>query len=144
MLAGTDVLGQAATGTGKTAAFALPLIDRLLYRFAIVPAARRGLLRVRERRLARQLVGEREVVRRVDLVGGQDDRQAAPAQHLRHLGVAGAHPGAGVVAAHDHDLSANAVPGQRGPEPHVAPADANARDDLVHEREKQRRHREAR
>lgn len=28
ILAGSDVLGQAATGTGKTAAFALPLIER--------------------------------------------------------------------------------------------------------------------
>ncbi|QDT15173.1 DEAD/DEAH box helicase [Alienimonas californiensis] len=29
ILAGRDVLGQAATGTGKTAAFALPLLDRM-------------------------------------------------------------------------------------------------------------------
>ena len=29
-LAGRDVLGLAQTGTGKTAAFALPLLDRLL------------------------------------------------------------------------------------------------------------------
>ena len=29
LLAGRDVLGQAATGTGKTAAFALPLLHRL-------------------------------------------------------------------------------------------------------------------
>ena len=28
ILKGSDVLGQAATGTGKTAAFALPLIER--------------------------------------------------------------------------------------------------------------------
>ena len=28
ILAGHDILGQAATGTGKTAAFALPLIER--------------------------------------------------------------------------------------------------------------------
>ena len=29
MLAGRDLLGQAATGTGKTAAFALPLLQRM-------------------------------------------------------------------------------------------------------------------
>src|ERR1041384_6261201 len=29
LLAGSDVLGQAATGTGKTAAFALPMLPRL-------------------------------------------------------------------------------------------------------------------
>ena len=35
LVAGRDLLGQAATGTGKTAAFALPLLQRL-------PAAGRG------------------------------------------------------------------------------------------------------
>src|SRR5688500_19749151 len=29
LLAGSDLLGQAATGTGKTAAFALPLLERI-------------------------------------------------------------------------------------------------------------------
>jgi ATP-dependent RNA helicase DeaD len=29
MMAGHDLLGQAATGTGKTAAFALPVLERL-------------------------------------------------------------------------------------------------------------------
>src|SRR5512137_2225606 len=32
LLAGRDLLGQAATGTGKTAAFALPLLQRVLAR----------------------------------------------------------------------------------------------------------------
>ena len=34
LLAGRDLLGQAATGTGKTAAFALPLLQRALARKA--------------------------------------------------------------------------------------------------------------
>ncbi|HLL89326.1 MAG TPA: DEAD/DEAH box helicase, partial [Tepidisphaeraceae bacterium] len=32
LIAGKDMVGQAATGTGKTAAFALPLLQRLLAR----------------------------------------------------------------------------------------------------------------
>ncbi|MEI7779992.1 MAG: DEAD/DEAH box helicase, partial [Actinomycetes bacterium] len=30
LIAGSDLLGQAATGTGKTAAFALPILQRLI------------------------------------------------------------------------------------------------------------------
>jgi ATP-dependent RNA helicase DeaD len=54
LLAGNDVLGQAATGTGKTAAFALPLLQRL---GEPVPGIRavRGLILVPTRELAMQV-----------------------------------------------------------------------------------------
>src|SRR3954468_16119670 len=39
ILSGRDLLGQAATGTGKTAAFALPLIQQLLGASAERPVA---------------------------------------------------------------------------------------------------------
>src|SRR5712671_7969185 len=54
LLAGRDVLGQAATGTGKTAAFALPLLQRI----AEAPAARgrtTALVLVPTRELAMQV-----------------------------------------------------------------------------------------
>src|SRR6185436_8177514 len=54
LLAGRDVLGQAATGTGKTAAFALPLLQRVA---ALSDADRRApsaLVLVPTRELAMQ------------------------------------------------------------------------------------------
>jgi ATP-dependent RNA helicase DeaD len=54
LLAGKDVLGQAATGTGKTAAFTLPLLQRLAQGVKASPAA---LILVPTRELAVQ-VGE--------------------------------------------------------------------------------------
>lgn len=54
LLAGNDVLGQAATGTGKTAAFTLPLLQRLAQGSTARPAA---LILVPTRELAVQ-VGE--------------------------------------------------------------------------------------
>ena len=54
LLAGRDVLGQAETGTGKTAAFALPMLQRLGE--APVPRGRTlGLILVPTRELAMQL-----------------------------------------------------------------------------------------
>ncbi|MCP9439257.1 MAG: DEAD/DEAH box helicase [Nitrospira sp.] len=52
LLAGKDVLGQAATGTGKTAAFALPLLQRLAQGATARPAA---LILVPTRELAVQV-----------------------------------------------------------------------------------------
>ena len=55
LLSGSDMLGQAATGTGKTAAFALPLIDRLLRQPAARRGAARALVLVPTRELAMQV-----------------------------------------------------------------------------------------
>src|SRR5512146_1156884 len=53
LLAGHDVLGQAATGTGKTAAFALPLLNRIGSREEGSPV--RALVLVPTRELAMQV-----------------------------------------------------------------------------------------
>ncbi len=54
-LEGRDVLGLAQTGTGKTAAFALPLLDRLLQERRHCP---RALVLAPTRELATQIVNE--------------------------------------------------------------------------------------
>lgn len=54
LLAGRDVLGQAATGTGKTAAFALPLLQRLP-KGAAIPSRPAVLVLVPTRELAMQV-----------------------------------------------------------------------------------------
>src|ERR1044071_3320927 len=54
LLAGRDLIGQAGTGTGKTAAFALPLIDRLVGD-APIRRVPRGLILVPTRELAMQV-----------------------------------------------------------------------------------------
>jgi len=55
LLAGRDVLGQAATGTGKTAAFALPLLQRISDGRDGERPAVRGLVLVPTRELAMQV-----------------------------------------------------------------------------------------
>src|SRR5579871_6403495 len=57
VLAGDDVIARAHTGTGKTAAFGLPIIDRLFARDRRAPAPRapRGLVLVPTRELAVQV-----------------------------------------------------------------------------------------
>ena len=57
VLGGCDLLARAQTGTGKTAAFGLPMIDRLLVRGGVPSGARkpRGLVLVPTRELALQV-----------------------------------------------------------------------------------------
>jgi ATP-dependent RNA helicase DeaD len=52
---GRDLIGQAGTGTGKTAAFALPLIDRLTTQAGATRGHVRGLILVPTRELAMQV-----------------------------------------------------------------------------------------
>ncbi len=57
VLSGSDLLARAQTGTGKTAAFGLPMIERLLVRSKRQPGthAPRGLVLVPTRELAIQV-----------------------------------------------------------------------------------------
>ena len=57
VLSGRDLLARAQTGTGKTAAFALPMVDRLLLRATRTVHSRkpRGLVLVPTRELALQV-----------------------------------------------------------------------------------------
>jgi ATP-dependent RNA helicase DeaD len=55
LLSGRDMLAQAATGTGKTAAFALPMLQRLSGAPAARRRATRGLILVPTRELAMQV-----------------------------------------------------------------------------------------
>ncbi len=80
LLAGRDVLGQAATGTGKTAAFALPLLDRI-GRATGDARAIRALILVPTRELAMQVAeavhtyGRPLDVRVLPIYGGQSMHQ---------------------------------------------------------------------
>jgi ATP-dependent RNA helicase DeaD len=75
LLAGRDVLGQAATGTGKTAAFALPMLQRIGRREGDRPI--RGLILVPTRELAMQVAeavhryGKQFETRVLPIFGGQ-------------------------------------------------------------------------
>src|SRR5436190_5459495 len=55
LLSGRDLLGQAGTGTGKTAAFSLPLINRLSLHQPARRGGARGLILVPTRELAMQV-----------------------------------------------------------------------------------------
>ena len=98
LLAGRDLIGQAGTGTGKTAAFALPLLDRLLAGSAAKSGAPRAMILVPTRELAMQVA---EAVHKyakqtrltvVPLYGGAPMHQQVRALH-RGVDVVVATPG---------------------------------------------------
>ena len=76
MLRGSDLLAQAATGTGKTAAFALPMIQRLTE-----PAPPVGTSHEVRAERSRRAAGIHE--ERPRLVGSRKQSKAAPAGGLR-------------------------------------------------------------
>jgi ATP-dependent RNA helicase DeaD len=86
LIAGHDVLGQAATGTGKTAAFALPLLHRIGAAIDEDERQVRGLILVPTRELAMQVAeavhryGRQLDIRVLPIYGGQ-----AMQQQLRAL-----------------------------------------------------------
>ena len=61
LLEGKDVIGQAQTGTGKTAAFGVPMVERL------DPQVRKvqGLILVPTRELAMQVTQEHDSIRKI-------------------------------------------------------------------------------
>src|SRR4249919_3119924 len=82
LIAGSDVLGQAATGTGKTAAFALPLLHRVALGMQDEDNRPvRGLILVPTRELAMQVAeavhryGKQLGVRVLPIYGGQPMQQ---------------------------------------------------------------------
>jgi ATP-dependent RNA helicase DeaD len=82
-LAGRDILGQARTGTGKTAAFAIPILQQ-----AIRGLATQAIILVPTRELAVQVdaeiqrLGEHTPIRSVPVYGGQ--KIVAQMKFLRH------------------------------------------------------------
>src|SRR5213082_2003101 len=80
LLEGRDVLGQAATGTGKTAAFALPLLHRIGASLDDDGRVVRGLILVPTRELAMQVAeavhkyGRQLGIRVLPIYGGQPIR----------------------------------------------------------------------
>ena len=86
LISGKDVLGQAATGTGKTAAFALPMLHRIGARPDDDVRVVRGLVLVPTRELAMQVAeavhkyGRQLGIRVLPIYGGQ-----AMQQQLRAL-----------------------------------------------------------
>jgi ATP-dependent RNA helicase DeaD len=105
LLKGRDLIGQAGTGTGKTAAFALPLIDRLAASSSSARRSPRGMILVPTRELAMQVAeavhkySKRSSMTVVPLYGGAPMGQqiralergadvvvATPGRAIDHLG----------------------------------------------------------
>jgi ATP-dependent RNA helicase DeaD len=84
IMAGNDLIGQAQTGTGKTAAFGIPIIEKIDHRSRKVQA----LVLAPTRELAIQVaeeitkIGRHTVLRVVPIYGGQSyDRQIRALEH---------------------------------------------------------------
>src|SRR5438270_13845021 len=81
-LAGVDILGQARTGTGKTAAFAIPILQRCTRGLAT-----QAIILVPTRELAVQVdtevqrLGQYTPIRSLPVYGGQ--KVAAQVKHLK-------------------------------------------------------------
>src|SRR5689334_6398810 len=77
LIAGRDLLGQAATGTGKTAAFALPILQRFIDQGGAGKAGPLAVVLVPTRELAMQVAeavhryGKAMNVRVLPVYGGQ-------------------------------------------------------------------------
>lgn len=73
-LEGKDILGTAQTGTGKTAAYAIPLISRLLSstgdKGLILAPTRELAMQVLE--LIKQMLGEKSPIKTALIIGGDD------------------------------------------------------------------------
>ena len=114
LIAGNDVLGQAATGTGKTAAFALPLLHRIGAAPAEDGRVVRGLILVPTRELAMQVAeavhryGRQLGIRVLPIYGGQPMQQQLRA--LKHgIDVVVATPGRALDHIRRRTLKLDAV-----------------------------------
>jgi ATP-dependent RNA helicase DeaD len=113
LLTGRDVLGQAATGTGKTAAFALPLLNRI-GRQSADRRPIRGLILVPTRELAMQVAeavhryGRGLGIRVLPIYGGQAMRLQLRALE-RGVDVVVATPGRALDHLHRGTLNFDAV-----------------------------------
>lgn len=92
VLQGKDVIGQAQTGTGKTLAFVLPMLEKINVKSdklqgLIVTPTRELALQITEE--VKGLVGEEEGIRVLAVYGGQDvDAQLAKLKGSVHLIIA--------------------------------------------------------